>query len=403
MADGGQRLRWKTGDVVAQTFYPFLEQSPIAAVPGMIDLDLRLFGIFPLKRVTLEVVPPVKVIVGGHSIGVLLHAEGVIVVGYADIRGPGVSAGVSPARQVGILPGDVIVKIEGKVVQSDSQLSYLIDHLARKRDELRIQVKRGGIYKEYRVKPIYCPETRRYRVGLYVRDGAAGIGTLTFYEPNTKIYGALGHMIIDTGTNKSLDLQDGRIVGAPVQGIQRGERGKIGEKIGIFLGNGKITGDIKKNTTYGIFGKMNSALSNPLLTKLVPVAMGYQLTKGKAQMLTVLNGEKIEVFDVEIQSVFSQPRPDGKAFIIKVTDPELLDRAGGIVQGMSGSPIIQNGRLVGAVTHVFINDPTRGYGVLAESMLEEAGLLSVKEMKKVSGFFVMRKRADQRKESQRLS
>lgn len=387
MADGGQRLRWKTGDVVAQTFYPFLEQSPIAAVPGIIDLDLRLFGIFPLKRVTLEVVPPVKVIVGGHSIGVLLHAEGVIVLGYADIRGSGDSTGVSPARQAGILPGDVIVKIEGKSVQSDSQLSYLIDQMARKRDELRIQIKRGGICKEYRVKPIYCPETKRYRVGLYVRDGAAGIGTLTFYEPNTKIYGALGHMIIDTGTNKSLDLQDGRIVGAPVQGIQRGERGKIGEKVGIFLGNGRITGDIKKNTIYGIFGTMNSALGNPLYTKLIPVAMGYQITKGKAQMLTVLNGEKIEVFDVEIQSVFSQPRPDGKAFIIKVTDPELLDRAGGIVQGMSGSPIIQNGRLIGAVTHVFINDPTRGYGVLAESMLEEAGLLSVKEMKKVSGFY----------------
>ncbi len=355
----------------------------------MINLDLRLFGVVPIKRVALQVVPPVKVIAGGHSIGVLLHAQGVIVVGYANIHEAGDAVGLSPARQAGILPGDVIVRIEEKVVQSDSQVSFLIDQLARKKDVLRFQVKRNGTLQEYRIKPIYCSETKRYRVGLYVRDGAAGVGTLTFYEPNTKKYGALGHVITNSETNKFLDLRDGKIVGASVQGIQKGERGKIGEKIGVFFGDGQTTGSIEKNTVYGIFGTMKGGLSNPLFTKLMPVAMGHQIKKGKAKMLTVLNGEKIEAFDVEIQNVFSQPRPDGKAFIIKITDPGLLNRTGGIIQGMSGSPIIQNGRLVGAVTHVFINDPTRGYGVLAESMLEEAGLLSAKGLRKVSGLSLL--------------
>lgn len=389
MSDGGQKLRWKTGDLTAQTFYPFLEKSPIAAVPGMINLDLRLFGVLPLKRVTLQVVPPVRVIAGGHSIGVLLHAQGVIVVGYANIHEDGNPIDSSPARQAGILPGDVIVRIEGKVVQSDSQVSFLIDQLARKKDVLRFQVKRNGTLQEYRIKPSYCSETKRYRVGLYVRDGAAGVGTLTFFEPDTKKYGALGHVITNSETNKFLDLRDGKIVGASVQGIQKGERGKIGEKIGVFFGDRQTTGSIEKNTMCGIFGTMKGNLSNPLFPKLMPVAMGHQIKKGKAKMLTVLNGEKIEAFDVEIQNIFSQPRPDGKSFIIRITDPELLNRTGGIIQGMSGSPIIQDGRLVGAVTHVFINDPTRGYGVLAESMLEEAGLLSAKGLRKVSGLSLL--------------
>ncbi len=385
VAGGGERLRWGAGKLATQTtFYPFLGQTPIAALPGIIDLDLRLFGIFPLKRITLEVVPPVKVIVGGHSIGVLVHAQGVVVVGYADISGGG-----CPAKDAGILPGDIIVRIEGKAVQSDSQVSFLIDNLARQKDELRIQVKRGGEYREIKVRPAYCPETKRYRIGLYVRDGAAGIGTLTFFEPATRVYGALGHMIYDSKNNRPLDLGDGRIVEASVQGIQRGGRGRIGEKIGIFMDGGKISGDIRKNTTYGIFGTMKGEVTNSIYRGLVPVAMGYQIREGKAKMLTVLSGNKIEEFDVEIIRVFAQPRPDGKAFIIKVVDKGLLEKAGGIVQGMSGSPIIQDGKLVGAVTHVFINDPTRGYGVLAESMLAEAGLLSSSEQNKQPAFFVL--------------
>jgi stage IV sporulation protein B len=200
------------------------------------------------------------------------------------------------------------------------------------------------------------------------------VGTLTFFDPVTKIYGALGHVITNSDTSELLDLKDGKIVAAAVEGIQKGQRGKIGEKIGLFQADQKMSGNIEKNTKYGIFGVLQNILPNQLYPDPVPVAVGGQIKEGPAQMLTVLNGDNIEACNVEIQTVFPQPRPDGKSFIVRMVDPRILSRTGGIVQGMSGSPIVQDGKLIGAVTHVFINDPTRGYGIGAELMLDEAGL-----------------------------
>lgn len=371
--EGKEMLSWQSGHVVGQEFQPFLGQAPVATIPGSVDLDLRLFGILPLKRITLQVVPPVQVMVGGQSIGVLLHTEGVIVSGFSDITS---SDGKSycPARQAGIATGDVIVSIEGVKIQNDAQVSLLIDRFARTKDTVSLQIKHRDVAREYRVKPVFCRETRRYRIGLFVRDGAAGVGTLTFFDPVTKKYGALGHVITNSETNELLDLRDGKIVGAVIEGVQKGQRGKIGEKIGLFQGDQKTSGNINKNTSCGIFGVLQNSLTNELYPNPVPVAVGGQIKEGPAQILTVLSGEKIEAFNVEIQTVFPQPRTDGKSFIIRVIDPRILNRTGGIIQGMSGSPILQDGKLVGAVTHVFINDPTRGYGIAAELMLEEVGL-----------------------------
>ncbi len=365
-------LNWQPGEA-GQEFQPFMGRAPVAAVPGRIDLNLKLFGILPLKQISLQVVPPVQVMVGGQSIGVLLHTDGVIVAGFSDVTG---SDGKSycPARQAGIASGDVITGIEGVNVQCDAQVSELVDQYARRQGTVHLQVKRRGVVTSYDIKPVFCRETRRYRIGLFVRDGAAGVGTLTFFDPKTKKYGALGHVITNSETSEWLDLRDGKIVGAAVEGIQKGQRGKIGEKIGLFLGDRTMSGNIEKNTQYGIYGVLHNSLSNPLYPSPVPVAVGGQIREGPAQMLTVLDGEHIEAFNIEIQTVFPQPRPDGKSFIIRVVDPQILSRAGGIIQGMSGSPIVQDGKLVGAVTHVFINDPTRGYGISAELMMDEAGL-----------------------------
>lgn len=376
-------LKWQEGK---KHKFPLLqEESPTAAIPGYVKLDLRLFGVIPFKKVTLQVVPPVTVMAGGHSIGVLLSADGVMVMGYSNIT---LEDGRKscPAKEAGLSPGALILNVEGTVVHSDAHLSFLIDHLARKKDMIRFNVKYQGKTREVKVKPLFCNETRRYRIGLLVRDGAAGVGTLTFYDPKSKKYGALGHVITNSGANGSWDFKNGRIVPASVQAIQKGERGKIGEKVGFFGGKG-ASGNITKNTQFGIFGMLRHNLSNPVFPKPLPVAMGNQVKEGPATVLTVLNREDIEEFQVSIQTVFSRPRPDGKAFIIKVTDPELIRRTGGIIQGMSGSPIIQDGKLVGAVTHVLINDPSRGYGVLAEVMLEEAGLLSERKWGGSDGFF----------------
>ncbi|HHW29464.1 MAG TPA: SpoIVB peptidase [Syntrophomonadaceae bacterium] len=347
--------------------------SLIADVPGNINLYLRLFGVIPFKKVTLQVVSPIKVMVGGHSIGVLLNAEGVMVMGYSQITLQDGSK-VSPGKDAGLKPGTVILKVEGTAVQSDSQLSYLIDQEARKKKQIRLKIKYKGKVSEVKIRPQFCGETGRYRIGLLVRDAAAGVGTLTFVEPKTKKFGALGHMITTSGPEDSMVFQDGRVVSAVVQAIQKGERGKIGEKIGFFGGN-DISGKISKNTTYGIFGRLQQGVTNPLFPEPISVAMSYQVKEGPAIMLTVINNRTIEAFKVNIETVFPRPRADGKSMIIKVTDPDLLRRTGGIIQGMSGSPIIQEGKLVGAVTHVLVNDPAKGYGVFAEMMLEEAGLL----------------------------
>lgn len=375
--DDGGMLEWREEGIAKDNIRPLLGEAPIAAVPGCMRLHLRLFGVFPLKNVTLQVVPPVKVMVGGQSIGVLLNSKGVIVAGYSSLTGP--HGRSCPAKDAGISPGDIIVKIEDTAVHSDVQVSFLIDHLARKQDLISLQVKHRGKIRECKVKPEFCKDTQRYRIGLLVRDGAAGVGTLTFFDTRTKNFGALGHVILNTETNEYLDLSEGRIVTASVQGIQKGERGRIGEKIGIFFNERETSGKIVKNTKYGIFGILNKDLKNPIFPDPLPVAMGHQVKEGPATMLTVLNNETIEAFQVTIQTVFPQPRSDGKSFIIKITDPDLLRRTGGIIQGMSGSPLIQDGKLIGAVTHVFINDPQRGYGVMAEKMLEEVGLLPVKK------------------------
>lgn len=376
--EGAERLNWQSGQAVGQAFQPFLGRGPIAAIPGNIDLNLKLFGVFPLKKITVQVVPPVQVMVGGQSIGVLLNTEGVIISGFSEITS---SDGRSycPARQAGIAPGDLLISVEGVKVRYDAQVGSLIDQFARRKETVRLQVKRRGAVMEYDIKPVLCRDTKRYRVGLLVRDGAAGVGTLTFFDPVTKKYGALGHVITNSETSEWLDLKEGKIVGAAVEGIQKGEQGKIGEKIGLFPGNQKTFGSIEKNTRYGIFGALQDGLPNHLYPNPVPAAVGGQIREGSARMLTVLNGDNIESFDVEIQTVFPQPRPDGKSFIVRVVDPRILDRTGGIIQGMSGSPIIQDGKLIGAVTHVFINDPTRGYGIGAELMLEEAGLFPAGE------------------------
>jgi len=374
VGNGCQRmLNWQPGET-SQEFRPFLGRAPVAAVPGRIDLSLKLFGFLPLKQITLQVVPPIQVMIGGQSIGVLLHSHGVIISGFSDVVS---SDGKSccPARQAGIAVGDAIVGIEGVDVQCDAQVSQLVDQFGRRKGTVHLEVRHRGGAAGYDIKPVLCRATGRYRIGLYVRDGAAGVGTLTFFDPVTKKYGALGHVITNSETSEWLDLKDGQIVGAAVEGIQKGQRGKIGEKIGLFQGDRAISGNIQKNTPYGIFGLMQKIRPNQLYPNPVPVAVGNQIREGPAQMLTVLNGEQIEAFNINIQTVFPQPRADGKSFVIRVVDPQVLSRAGGIIQGMSGSPIVQDGKLVGAVTHVFINDPTRGYGISAELMLDEAGLL----------------------------
>lgn len=344
--------------------------------PGRASLQLYLFGLIPVKTVQIDVLPPVEVMPGGHSIGVLLENQGVMIVGYAPILKPG-GKEVYPARDAGVLLGDVLLSVNGREVRNDEEAARLIDRAGAGGRPLQLKVRRGRQVFQLVVEPEKCSQTGRYRIGLYIRDSVAGVGTLTFYDPGRRIYAALGHAVTDSFSQNKAQIEGGWIVPASVEGIQQGRRGQPGEKIGFFAG-GQYWGTIDRNTPFGIFGHLTASLPQPAYSRPVPVATEYQVHPGPAQMLTVITGTAVEAFDISIEAVVPKEKERGRGLVIRITDPRLLAVTGGIVQGMSGSPILQDGRLVGAVTHVFVNDPVRGYGVLAQWMLMETDLFGVK-------------------------
>jgi len=335
--------------------------------PGKVDVQLKLLGYIPIKSMAIESLPTRRLVAGGHSIGVLLQSRGIMVVGFApvvDKKGEK----QYPARDEGIEIGDLIYQIDGETVNSENDLARIIDD--KKSEAVSLSIKRRGKFINVPVVPVPCSETGRYRIGLYVRDGIVGVGTLSFWDPDTNQYAALGHIIVDADTRQGIDVLQGKIVSASIQAIKRGKPGQPGEKIGIFNGKGEIEGSISKNTYYGIYGKTADRIENPLSAYSLEVGYAHQVKEGKAEIFTVVNGEDIERFSIVIEKVYPE-RNNGKGMIIRVTDPRLLSLSGGIVQGMSGSPIIQDSRLIGAVTHVFLNDPERGYGIFMDNMLSE--------------------------------
>jgi len=343
---------------------------------GSVNLEFRLFGVIPLRELNVNVLPEKKLLPGGHSIGIKLHSEGVLVVGYHLVQGAQEAA--SPAKEAGIEVGDTIVAIDGIRLLDANQVAALINRPEAEGKEAHFEVKRRGqlFIKEF--KPLLCQETGRFRVGLYVRDSAAGVGTLTFYDPETMIFGALGHVISDVDTNQPIEVRDGQVVKANIINIKAARRGYPGEKTGVFQEEQDIAGEIKKNNEFGIFGRLSRMADVPgSYNQPIPIALMSQVVPGPAEILTVIEGENIERFHIEIQRIYQQTRPGDKGMVIRITDKRLLESTGGIVQGMSGSPIIQNGSLVGAVTHVFVNDPIRGYAIFIEWMIAESGLLNV--------------------------
>lgn len=357
------------GFPIDQQFYKYNGETAIVTKPGQFNLKWKLFGIIPLKSIMVNVFPQIKVIPGGHSVGILLQTDGVMVVGNSPVY-DGQGKNYYPAKEAGIELGDLLIKINGVKIQNEKHAAQLINKYGQK-GIITIDVNHLGKIKEFKVVPKLCHDTGTYRIGLYIRDNAAGVGTLTFYEPKKKKYGALGHMIIDLDAHPGKNK--GTIIKAVIQGIKPGKKGEPGEKIGVFVAE-EPKGSIEQNSTFGIFGKLDKPLQNPLYKSEIPIALAKEIKEGYAQIITVISGDKLEKFDINILRVLPQQHPTGKGLIIQITDSRLLKATGGIVQGMSGSPIIQNGQLVGAITHVFVNDPTKGYGCLAEWMLLDGNL-----------------------------
>ncbi|MCA1030675.1 SpoIVB peptidase [Bacillus timonensis] len=335
------------------------------------DMILEMAGI-PIKKVDVNVLSDFRVIPGGQSIGVKLNSLGVLVVGHHEIE---TSEGKkSPGEIAGIEVGDIIKEINGTKIEKMSDVTPFVQQAGKTGEPLNLLVAREN--KEYKTKlvPLKDKNDHAYRIGLYIRDSAAGIGTMTFYHPNTKKYGALGHVISDMDTKKPIVVEDGQIVRSTVTSIHKGSNGEPGEKLARFSSDKEIIGNITRNSPFGIFGKLTKQVQNGIMDSPIQIALSHQVKEGPAKILTVVENDKVEEFDVEIVSSVPQKFPATKGLVVKITDKRLLDKTGGIVQGMSGSPIIQDGKLIGAVTHVFVNDPTSGYGVHIEWMLNEAGI-----------------------------
>jgi stage IV sporulation protein B len=336
----------------------------------------------PIKQVDVKVLPTLKVIPGGQSIGVKLNTVGVLVVGYHLVETE--NGKKSPGEIAGIKVGDIITSINGKKIEKMSDLSPFIEEAGKTGKPLNLQVLRDQHSFRTKLIPLKDKHDHAYRIGLYIRDSAAGIGTMTFYDPVSKKYGALGHVISDMDTKKPIIVQNGQIMKSTVTSIEKGSSGNPGEKLARFSEDEEVIGNITENSAFGIFGTLTKPMENGIFTKPIPIALANQVKEGPAKMLTVVEDNKVEQFDIEIVSTIPQKFPATKGLVIRVTDPRLLKKTGGIVQGMSGSPIIQDGKLVGAVTHVFVNDPTSGYGVHIEWMLNEAGIDIYGKQKKAS-------------------
>jgi len=362
------------GNYIKDKFTISLKEPLIlkSSTQGTYDLEFRLLGFIPVKRLKVHVLPETRVIPGGHSLGVKLRPNGVIVVGLASVIDEN-GHRHQPAQDAGIQVGDTIVMVNNQKINQAEDLSRIID----KQKTVNLVVKRNGEMFNATLNPVKN-NLGFYQIGLWVRDIAAGVGTLTFYDPKSNFYGALGHIISDADTGKIIEVGEGEIIRAKVSSISPGKKNQPGEKKGVFVNEDKIIGTIVANTPFGIFGEAYHPFENPFYDTL-PVATINQVQEGKAKILTVIEGEKIQEFDIEIQKIIKQSYPNDKGMIIKITDQELIAKTGGIIQGMSGSPIIQNDYIVGAVTHVFVNDPTKGYGIFIEWMLNEINSVNNRE------------------------
>ncbi|MDX8364296.1 SpoIVB peptidase [Cytobacillus sp. IB215665] len=335
------------------------------------EMLLEMAGI-PIKKINVNVLNDLKVIPGGQSIGVKLNSIGVLVVGFHQVDTE--EGSVSPGENSGVKIGDLITKINGKEIEKMSDVAPFVKQAGKEEKALELTISRDNDEVTTTLQPIKDINDHTYRIGLYIRDSAAGIGTMTFYHPDSKKYGALGHVISDIDTKKPIRVQDGHIVRSTVTSIQKGSTGTPGEKLARFSKDKEEIGTISKNSPFGIFGELTKKIKNGINDQALPIALSHEVKEGPAKILTVVDNDKVEEFDVEIISSVPQKFPAIKGMVIKITDPKLLRKTGGIVQGMSGSPIIQNGKVIGAVTHVFVNDPTSGYGVHIEWMLNEAGI-----------------------------
>ncbi len=334
---------------------------------GNVNLTLDLFGTIPLKEIDVNVLPRTKVIPLGNAVGLKLYTKGVLVVGMSEIMGQD-NINYKPYEKSGIEEGDLIVAVNNIDINCTEDL---VDNVNKyKGKEVQISYIREDRTLTTSITPVKVSDDE-YKIGLWVRDAAAGVGTATFYEPSTGMFTALGHGITDIDTGDIVKIANGELTTSSIISIKKGEKGNPGEIRGTIESGIKI-GDVYKNGNFGISGLVtNKENLNIVSMYEMEVALRSEIKEGKAYIICELENGKKDKYEIEIERVYVSNNYDNKSMLIKVTDTRLLEKTGGIIQGMSGSPIVQNDRFVGAVTHVLVNDPTRGYAVFADMMIKQ--------------------------------
>lgn len=333
---------------------------------GTNNLNLNLFGTIPVKEVNVNVIPKTMVVPLGNAIGMKLYTKGVLVVGMSQIE-TDKNEKKKPYENSGIEQGDTILEINNNIVGNTEELIKEVEN--SKGNTINIKYLRDDKTMQTDITPVKSKNT--YKIGLWVRDAAAGVGTLTFYEPSTNLFMALGHGISDIDTEEIVNIANGELVTANIVSITKGRKGYPGEIRGT-IDEGKTIGTIYKNTNFGVYGMVkNKNYLEADLTQEMEVAPRNEIKEGKAQIICQLENSAKKKYDIEIEKAYINNNQNNKSMLIKITDKELLEKTGGIIQGMSGAPIIQEGKFVGAVTNVLVNDPTQGYGVFADIMIKE--------------------------------
>ncbi|MCL1845925.1 MAG: SpoIVB peptidase [Defluviitaleaceae bacterium] len=330
---------------------------------GCDEMVITAFGV-PLRRIALDVVPEIEVVPLGVAIGVRINTDGVMVLGTSSFQGENGEI-FHPAEDI-LRGGDLILRANDEPIQYKEDLENFV---AESTGEITFLIRRDDDEFEVAITPEIAAKDNTRRIGVWVRDSTKGIGTLTFFCPESGDFGALGHGILDVDTKTLLSVRSGRIMPSTVTSVQRGVRGVPGELEGE-VDTSVSLGTISINCTSGIFG----TLAPDVCTQFenlprYPIANRTQIQEGPATVLTNVSGTEVASYELEIESVNLNPADETKGFVIRITDDDLLRQTGGIVQGMSGSPILQNGHIIGAITHVFVQDPTRGYGIFIENMV----------------------------------
>lgn len=339
------------------------------------SVTLKAFGVFPVSKARVEVVDEMQVVVLGTPFGMKLFTEGVLVVDATDVETA--NGKVNPALKAGIKKGDYILSVNGNEIHSNEDLSEIVE--SSNGEQLHFVIMRSGSKIYINIKPVISNESGDYKIGIWIKDSSAGIGTLTFYSPATNIVCGLGHGICDEDTNTILEVETGEIIDAEIISVEKGKAGSPG-KLNGRLGYNTL-GEINLNCEKGVYSSLSGNID---MSRVYEVGLKNEIKDGEAQILCTIDQNEPRFYDCEIKIRNSAIHSKTQNLIVTITDQELLDKTGGIIQGLSGSPIIQNSKLIGAVTHVLIDDPTKGYAIFAENMLETAQSVSKEELKEAS-------------------